>query len=692
MTRSPWASIPDSILTPLASCCGTSASALRESGVSGVGADPVLNYACPIGAKAVSCFKTTLNEKRAVEGSLFISLAQELSPGARTFLMAPGACGRLTTDPAAFIQCFQAKWLEPDSELIGTLRKEGANLSAVRSRLTSWSDQVAVINSISLACDRLQGNVATTGGGSAATRWIREDPECLPGIQVNSMDDVDFLPTPVDITKASALADDAVALTTSRTGRVGDQTVPPRPKSAVEPVVDQSLFGIGATRRECPKHLDDMGCVPRAGPWSPGLMDNGVSQDVDRAFPELREVMFADLGQHSVEMIGQTYISALMVLSPDNLPGLKKKKAAFLEAASCLTEEARGRLEGAFSVTEVNGLSEKVAKNRARLGLDLLRVSKKVLEAEKLAAQLEREFRNDGKCGFIADRYHTIDSRLKCRENYAQWKMAERTRDEGFANFPIFAEQLEGARMLDRLAQASTADAAIQLHDRVLAQVTNASLSRVREACQDPVRAGKMAVLNPVIARSYLEETPDAAWVFCSAYTEIERDTEIKEAARITFLAGSLLVTGGWSGLVFAGISTGLTIHDIYNRQDSATRNREEYLAGVGNVDAYLEARAVLNDFYRDAALDLGLEGLGLVPELGVLRAWKKAGSVSRAGTRAFLGAAEELKVVRWYRSRLDGFFGDAVRALSDAEVKALAMLEEAGLDLSRLEGVACSI
>jgi hypothetical protein len=153
-----------------------------------------------------------------------------------------------------------------------------------------------------------------------------------------------------------------------------------------------------------------------------------------------------------------------------------------------------------------------------------------------------------------------------------------------------------------------------------------------------------------------------------------------------------MLITGGWSGLVLAGVSGALTIHDIASRYDAAVRNREEYLAGVGNVAAYLEAREALDDFYWDAAVDLGLEGLGLVPELGMLRSWQKAERLARMGKFAALSAEVEAKLAKWYRGRLDGVFGDAVRTLSDAQVRTLARLEESGLDLTKLKGAACSL
>jgi hypothetical protein len=349
-------------------------------------------------------------------------------------------------------------------------------------------------------------------------------------------------------------------------------------------------------------------------------------------------------------------------------------------------------LDAKFQSAGGASFPRKVELHRARLGRDLLETAKRVRDAEQLAKLLEPQFKNNGPCGFIAQRFNDPSVNSGCRGQYAEWKAAERIRDEGFANYPIFAEELDGRPMLSKLAEARTPEDAIRLHDHMLQRVTDATLERVRATCDDPMGIGKIAALNPLVARSYIEKNPDAAWVFCAAYAEIGQNEDLKGVAKATFLGASLLVTGGWSGLVFAGLSTGMTLHDLASRHEAAVRDQQEYLAGVGNVAAYLDARKALDDFYLDAGVDLGLEALGLAPELGVLKSWGEAERLGRLGQTALLSAKTQTALVGWYRGRLGTFFGDAVKKLSDAEAVALARLEESGLDLSKLQGAACAL
>jgi hypothetical protein len=117
------------------------------------------------------------------------------------------------------------------------------------------------------------------------------------------------------------------------------------------------------------------------------------------------------------------------------------------------------------------------------------------------------------------------------------------------------------------------------------------------------------------------------------------------------------------------------------------TRDRDEYLAGVGNVAAFLEAREGLANFYRGAALDIGLEALGLAPELGMLRAWSRAERLASLGQIAPLSNSTRQALTRWYRSRIVDVFGSAAHSLSPDELTVFARLEDEGVDLRQLAG-----
>jgi len=637
---------------------------------------------------AVGCFKEILADRESAK-KLLADWIRELPAEARGVALSDRGCLNSKNDPVAFAACAGRLLRDPNSELFQAARKEGGNIDVIRERLALWSTRLHLMGASSLACDRLQGNVEPSASGKGGYVWKRPDPGCGPGFSEVSLSGVDYEPTSVNLTEAVLLADQVLEAGGHFDQKKSDAD---KPRSVVDPVVDLSFHGVGYTSRKCPRYLNDMGCVPETGPWAPGRSEDGSTQNVNKAFPGLREVLFADLGQHAIELLGQSYVSSLMVLNSSELAKVGAKKGEFFKAASCLTPDARARLEKAFSPTDTREFSRRAVIHRTRLGRDLLETAKKVIRAESQAREMEKQFQNDGSCGFIADRYQDSAARAGCQALFADWKAAEHLRDAGFANYPVFSEDLRGKRVLERLAEVSSASEALKIHDQVLGRVTDATLSRVGELCEDPVKGGKLAVFNPVIARSYLEQHPDAGWVFCSAYAELEQNQDLKAVAKGTFLASSLLITGGWSGLVFAGISGALTIHDIASRHEAALRDREEYLAGVGNVAAYLEAREALDSFYWDAAVDLGLEGLGLVPELGMLRSWGKAERLARMGKLAGMGAEVQAKLAKWYRGRLGGFFGDAVKGLSEAQVRALARLEESGLDLEKLKGAACSL
>jgi hypothetical protein len=407
---------------------------------------------------------------------------------------------------------------------------------------------------------------------------------------------------------------------------------------------------------------------------------------LERAFPSLRDVMFTGIAEHSIEILAQSEISALLTLNPDgDASTVQRRKRPFLQGASCLSRDASQRVRGVFDLHMDSEFPARVRAHREQLGRDLFESARIIQASSQRADSLSRDFQNDGRCGFIADRYNDASTNSECRRLYAEWRSAERIRDEGLANYPLFSEELEGQSVLSRMAAAGSAAGALAVHDRVITRSLDAAENRVREICEDPSQAGKIAVLNPIIARSWVEQNPDSAWVFCAAHAELQQNDDLMMVARGSFTVLSILATGGWSGLFLGAASVGLTVHGTIERNEQYHRDHDEFLAGVGHVSSYLAAREGLAHFYRDAALDIGLDALGLAPELGMLRAWSRADRLASLGRMAGMASETRTALTTWYRSRLSDLFGAAARGLDEAQVAALARLEESGMDLRAL-------
>jgi hypothetical protein len=583
-----------------------------------------------------------------------------------------------------FANCIRAKMRESDSAFMRAFRDGGGLTASVLSALDQWTVNYMLWGASSLACERLANpGVPPRSPSPDAT------DSCLRTLPDPSWETIPFRPTASEAVER--LAHEAER--TSRSGRTG-VSESGRPRSMTEPIVNLSLIGIGFARHECPAYVADMGCVPQSGPYSPPVDAAGVPLSVDAAFPGMRSVLFANLAEHAVGLMAQAQISSLLTLNPELDPAeARRRKRAFLSAASCLSRDARREVEATFEVVGTPLFTERVREHRGRLGEDLRQTAQLMIQSEQRLSEIMPLFANEGRCGLFAYSGLSGAQRRECDRLFAEKSNAERIRDEGFANYPLFAEERGGSSVLTQMASSETGAAAMRIHDELLSRSLDATESRVREICEDPERGGKLAALNPIIARSYIEQNPDAAWVFCAAYVEIEQNQDLWTASRIAFTGLSMMVTGGWSGLFIGAISAGLTVHDVAERHATYTRDREEYLAGVGNVAAYLEAREGLSTFYRDAAFELGLEALGLAPELGLLRAWNRADRLASLGHLSQLPSSARASFTRWYRSRVDSIFGSAATGLSDAQITAIARLEDAGLDLRALSrSPACAL
>jgi hypothetical protein len=477
------------------------------------------------------------------------------------------------------------------------------------------------------------------------------------------------------------------------------------PHSPFDPVVDLSFFGLGYTRYECPKHLERMDCVPEAGRWAPrdGAGNAAVTAgNVNSTFDALRDVMLRQLADHQLELMAQAYISALMVMNPANVGNgdlFRRRKDAFTSAASCASGSTRQAIEAQFNraVTipgqDAATLRQRLTDQRATLGTDLLETARRARQARDTAASLAPRFANEGPCGFFAYRLNDPTRNRDCDADFGRWRAAQRIHQEAQANYPLLEEQVDGTPVLDRIARASDAAGALAVYDRVLNRSIDASMSRVTEICQDPLKAGKAALFNPVISRSFLGEEPDAAWLYCAAYAQNSRNDELIGIGRMSMVMASVIFTGGFAGAFFGVASLGMTIHSAADRWERIARDRDEYLAGVGDVSLYLAAREDLDSFYGTLARDLALDVVGLAPEIGMLRAWMQARRLASLGRVAQLPAATAQRLLRWYRARANRIFGQAAQRLSDAQLTALARIEDSGVSMTQLRRrVGCPI
>jgi hypothetical protein len=680
----PWESVPPAVLSSVASCCRMTPDELIAS-ANLTSRDPLLGYRCAAGSEAVACFRREAEAAASGFSEFKAQFYQELPPPARRILYGPAGCGEVFMGFAPYANCIRQSLRAPRSPLLQAVRAGGGFVPSALRALDRAELKFVLYGASSLACERLVNpGVPPRSPSPDAT-----DP-CLRTLPDPGLETVPFRPTASDA--VARLAQEAERA--ARSGGTEEGSESGRPRSLTEPIVNLNPIGIGFTRRECPAYVADMGCVPQSGPYSPQVDAAGVPLSVDAAFPGMRSVLFANLAEHAVELMAQSQISSLLALNPELDPSeARRRKRDFLSAASCLSRDARREVEATFEVVGTPLFTARVREHRSRLGEDLRQTAQLMVQSEQRLSEITPLFANGGRCGLFAYRDLPPAQRRECDRLFAEKRSAERTRDEGFANYPILAEERGGSRVLEQIAAAEKAAAAMRIQDELLSRSLDATESRVREICEDPERGGKLAALNPIIARSYIEQNPYAAWVFCAAFVEIEQNQDLLTASRLAFIGLSLMVTGGWSGLAVGALSAGLTVHELAERHATYTRDREEYLAGVGNVAAYLEAREGLSTFYRDAAFELGLETLGLAPELGLLRAWNRADRLASLGHLSQLPSSARASFTRWYRSRVDSIFGSAATGLSDAQIAALARLEEAGFDLRALaRSPACAL
>jgi len=684
--RTSWDHVPSGVLHSVASCCQmTSAELIASSRTSR--ADRWTGFSCQAGSAAVSCFRREAESISSQFSDLQSRLYQEIPPSARRILWSSEGCRGSMSERLEFANCLRRQMMTEDSAFLRALREGGGLTASLRGALNRWVEAAILWGASSLACERL-------GHPSRDPRPVSAGAtdSCLRPLPDPSIDSVPFRPT---ASEAVARLDEEVRRTVpTRASERSSPLATDRPRSLTEPIVNLNPIGVGFAQRECPAYLSDMGCVPQSGPYAPTVDASGEPLSVNAAFPGLRPVLFSNLAEHAVELMAQTQISSLLVLNPELDPAeARRRKRAFLSAASCLSRDARRELESTFEAVGTPTFTARVRDHRNRLGEDLRLTAQAVTRASSRISEITPLLANEGRCGFFAYRDLRADQQRECENLFAEKRNAERIRDEGFANYPILAEERAGSRVLEQIAAASDAQEVMRIHDDLLGRSLDAAESRVREICENPERGGKLAALNPIIARSYIEQNPDAAWVFCAAFVEIEQNQDLWTASRFAFTGLSMVVTGGWSGVFIGAISAGLTVHDVVERHATYTRDREEYLAGVGNVAAYLEAREGLATFYRDAAFDLGLEALGLAPELGLLRAWTRADRLASLGHLAALPGSARASFTRWYRSRVGSFFGSAASGLTDAQIASLARLEDAGLDLRTLaRSPACAL
>jgi len=177
-------------------------------------------------------------------------------------------------------------------------------------------------------------------------------------------------------------------------------------------------------------------------------------------------------------------------------------------------------------------------------------------------------------------------------------------------------------------ATKSDAEARVQLAG---IQEIRASASRelISEACDNPERFAIAGLQDPHTVSEFMAQKGNKkfGWLLCSVSAEENfRDKKSELAlnsslalltlaslgsASVSSLAGqalsrTLIGVEATSDLLAVGIGAGKITVEYNDRSDSEL----EFLAGVGNLDQYLQARESLTEFYLHAALELGLDAV----------------------------------------------------------------------------------
>ncbi|MCC7442939.1 MAG: hypothetical protein IT285_15000 [Bdellovibrionales bacterium] len=481
-------------------------------------------------------------------------------------------------------------------------------------------------------------------------------------------------------------------------------------RTPTDPLVNLGPWGFswsGGMRYECPNWAADYNCFPASGPWAhaPGAVGgssplaNAAPDEVRALYGALSPTLFTGLADESLTQMGESFIVSLASHRSGQAASIRAEGARFMAAASCLAPERRSALQRSIDTIAIaSNLPGRLATHREQnLAPDLITAADALKAAEETINARAPRLANDGDCGFLVDPH---GSRSECRMLYLESSAAQDRRRAILDRYPFLTlrvgEQPEAWR---RIAAATgpigaRRAAALVVYDEAVVDSREAAIRRATEVCENAdtkIEAGRAALLNRNVSEAYLGANADAGWVFCSAYADLTRLETTKDAlitsATMGFTVLSIMATGGVAGVVLAAADVGMTAFSAYDRHFTAVRRRDDFLAGVGELDEYLAAQESLRTFYRDLAVDVGLNTVGLAGEALMLRQWVRARRMARIAETARLPAETDRRLLSWYRSRLRSRLGDAARALSEADLRALARMEDEGFDLASLAG-----
>jgi hypothetical protein len=555
-------------------------------------------------------------------------------------------------------------------------------VTAAAEALVSANQTLSILT---FACERVQGHVDIE-----RRRYTSVDPSCHTQPDYSAVPGT-FVGTTGPVGEGS-LSD--VAVDTDRWLSSRD------PADANRPVdLGEWSSPLGLLESSCPDYISRYNSFRISGSYAvPCDADRGsitLANVYGRYVEEgLREILVRQLAEEELQITGSNLVLAVQATS--SMTGITMDSLVEEVARSCSGDSAS--LARAFQ----EGVREGRAALREDLSMDdtlWTDIAGVVLQVEanaQVISQLETHMQQ--KCGAyaydIGAAFVGATQEAACIELRAQHLRLIQHQDEAFRHYPFLAQRLAGgeaplwSRMAtalglsaDRKAQIVRGDVTLSSSETgPLRDIYNSALSerlgrtrdRIRTVCANPQAEGLRNLQNPLIVGSFFDRDPEnqsAGWALCKAYADANLSEQRTDLIWTVGNIGTLFIPGiGIAGQIttramafaavgVAGASVLHTTNELQELRESTLRDEAHYLAEVGDVSRYLQARAAQDSFMSEAIQGGGLEllnvavtGLQVIPALrggaALLRLAESTGELNQ--TVRALGDADDL--IRNYR------------------------------------------
>jgi len=582
---------------------------------------------------------------------------------------------------------------------------------AVTDAASAWGGAVEVLGVLEANCERVQGNLDVS-----EMRYTRSDPGChtqpdysvVPTFFVGSS-----MPTGAGSLSDVGVDDGAtfrsIDANASHAVHLGEMTSP------------LSLF-----EATCPDYISRYNSFNITGQYAvPCNAEHGsvmVADVYGRYIEEgLRDILVAQMAEEELQMTGANLVMAVQATS--SLTGVTMDQFVADVQRSCSGDSAS--LAAAFQagVREGQAALSSAPLSGDTLWPDIAGVVTQVEANSNAIRQLEEQLQ--ARCGAYAyDIGAAFVGRTQenaCMELQGHYSRLVQHRDEAFRHYPFLAQRLSGsdAPLWSQMAaemrlsaerkaaivqganpNATEADPVRELYARALRERLNQTRERVQTVCANPQEEGLKNLQNPIIVGSFFDRDPgnrSAGWALCKAYADAQLSEQRADLAWMAVNIGSLFIPGiGITGQItsrsmaaaavgLAGGNIAYTANHLSEIREDSIRDQSHYVAGVGEVSAYLRARAAQDSYMSEVlnlggleALNVAVTGLQVIPVFrggsALLRLAEASGELNqtvgsvRASGRTFSRNYQPGRTIAyrsgddWLTARVDEVLPDGIR------------------------------